>query len=151
MLYQNNPGRTFFSLFDFDEAYNDWNQLGQDVQTDPALCLTKKRDGCQSYALLLPVPNVGQIRSQVINPHTGGNFGNRSLLTIELLFHSIVGLDAYFKIDTERTDGFVKFVSDSQKVSFARDVVPTIDAVHFKVFHPLFEFIKSKCAGGVAP
>src|SRR5690606_12558357 len=35
-LYQNHPGRTFFSVFDFDEAYNDWNQLGQNVQTDPS-------------------------------------------------------------------------------------------------------------------
>jgi hypothetical protein len=144
-LYQNHPGRTFFSLFDFDEAYNDWNQLGQDVQTDPALCLAKKRANCESYALLLPVPATGKIRQQVINPHTGGNFGNKSLLTIELLFHSIAGLDAYFTVDTERTDGFIKFVSDSQKVTFARDVVPTIDAVHFAVFRPLFEFIKSKC------
>lgn len=150
-LYQNHPGRTFFSLFDFDEAYNDWNQLGQDVQTDPALCLAKKRAASESYALLLPVPATGQIHQQVINPRTGGNYGNKSLLTIELLFHGIVGLDAYFTVDTERTDGFIKFVSDSQKVTFARDVVPTIDAVHFAVFHPLFEFIKSKCVGGVAP
>jgi predicted ATPase len=150
-LYQNHPGRTFFSLFDFDEAYNDWNQLGQDVQTDPALCLAKKRATSESYALLLPVPATGQIHQQVINPRTGGNYGNKSLLTIELLFHGIGGLDAYFTVDTERTDGFIKFVSDSQKVTFARDVVPTIDAVHFAVFHPLFEFIKSKCAGGVAP
>ena len=150
-LYQNHPGRTFFSLFDFDEAYNDWNQLGQDVQTDPALCLAKKRVTSESYALLLPVPATGQIHQQVINPRTGGNYGNKSLLTIELLFHGIGGLDAYFTVDTERTDGFIKFVSDSQQVSFARDVVPTIDAEHFKVFHPLFEFIKSKCIGGVAP
>lgn len=150
-LYQNHPGRTFFSLFDFDEAYNDWNQLGMDVQTDPFLCLVKKRALNDSYALLLPVPPTGQIRQQVINPHTGGNYGNRSLLTIELLFHGVARLDAYFTIDTERTDGFIKFVSDSQKVTFARDVVPTIDAVHFTVFQPLFEFIKSKCAGGVTP
>ena len=144
-LYQNHPGRTFFSLFDFDEAYNDWNQLGQDVQTDPVLCLAKKRAASESYALLLPVPATGQIHQQVINPRTGGNYGNKSLLTIELLFHGIVGLDAYFTVDTERTDGFIKFVSDSQKVTFARDVVPTIDAMHFAVFHPLFDFIKSKC------
>ena len=144
-LYQNHPGRTFFSLFDFDEAYNDWNQLGQDVQTDPALCLAKKRAASESYALLLPVPATGQIHQQVINPRTGGNYGNKSLLTIELLFHGIGGLDAYFTVDTERTDGFIKFVSDSQKVTFARDVVPKIDAVHFTVFQPLFEFIKSKC------
>jgi energy-coupling factor transporter ATP-binding protein EcfA2 len=150
-LYQNHPGRTFFSLFDFDEAYNDWNQLGQDVQTDPSLCLVKKRAAIESYALLLPVPAIGQIHQQVINPRTGGNYGNKSLLTIELLFYGVSGLDAYFTVDTERTDGFIKFVSDSQKVTFARDVVPTIDAVHFAAFQPLFEFIKSKCAGGVVP
>lgn len=143
-LYQNHPGRTFFALFDFDEAYNDWNQLGQDVQTDPALCLTKKRNGCESYALLLPVPVAGQIRGQVINPHTGGNFGGKSLLTIELLFHGAPGLDAYFTIDTERTDGFIKFISDSQKTTFARDVVPSLDATHFEAFRPIFDFVLSK-------
>lgn len=144
VLYQNHPGRTFFAVFDFDEAYNDWNQLGQDVQTDPALCLTKKRDGCESYALLLPVPSASQMRTQVINPHTGGNFGNKSLLTIELLFHGVPGLDAYFPVDTARTDGFIKFISDSQKTTFAKDVVPTLDAKHFGVFRPLFDFVSSK-------
>lgn len=149
-LYQNHPGRTFFALFDFDEAYNDWNQLGQDVQTDPALCLTKKRNGCESYALLLPVPVASQIRGQVINPHTGGNFGGKSLLTIELLFHGAPGLDAYFTIDTERTDGFIKFISDSQKTTFARDVVPSLDATHFEAFRPIFDFVLSKCHQGPA-
>lgn len=144
-LYQNHPGRTFFALFDFDEAYNDWNQLGQDVQIDPTLCLTKKRKGCESYALLLPVPATGQIRGQVINPHTGGNFGNKSLLTIELLFHGVPGLDVFFTIDTERTDGFIKFISDGQKTTFAQDVVPTLDVANFLVFRPLFNFILSKC------
>jgi len=144
-LYQNHPGRTFFSLFDFDEAYNDWNQLGQDVQTDPSLCLVKKRNGCESYAILLPVPHVGQIRGQVINQRTGGNFGGRSLLTIELLFYGVPGLEDYFIPDSERTDGFIKFISDGQKVSFAKDVIPGLDARYFAVFRPLFEFIKSKC------
>jgi len=64
---------------------------------------------------LLTVPANGQIRQQVINHNTGGNYGNRSLLTIELLFHGVAGLDAYFTIDTERTDGFIKFIGDSQK------------------------------------
>lgn len=144
-LYQNHPNRTFFALFDFDEAYNDWNQLGQDVQTDPTLCLTKKRNGHESYAILLPVPATGPIRQQVINPHTGGNYGNKSLLTIELLFHGVAGTDTYFTIDTERTDGFIKFISDSKKTTFAKDVVPTLDAACFEVFQPMFEFIKSKC------
>ena len=144
-LYQNHAGRTFFSLFDFDAAYTDWNQLGQDVQTDPCKCLVKKHANHESYALLLPVPANGQINKQVINPHTGGNYGNRSLLTIELLFHGVAGLDGYFAVDTERTDGFIKFISDSQKVTFARDVVPTIDTAHFEVFRPIFELVQSKC------
>ena len=146
-LYQNHPGRTFFALFDFDEAHNDWNQLGQDVQTDPCQCLVKKQTALESYALLLPVPANGKITQQVINPHTGGNYGNKSLLTIELLFHGIAGLEGegYFTVDTERTDGFIKFISDSQKVTFARDVVPAIDPAHFEVFRPIFDFILSKC------
>ncbi len=155
-LYQNHPDRTFFSVFDFDEAYNDWNQLGQDVQIDPCQCLVKKHNAHESYAMLLPVPTNGQIRNQVINPHTGGNYGNRSLLTIELLFHGVPGLDQYFVVDTDRTDGFIKFVSDGQKVSFAKEVVPTLDAACFEAFRPMFEFIKSKCQpeaqeGEVAP
>jgi len=147
-LYQNHPGRTFFSVFDFDEAYNDWNQLGQNVQTDPCQCLVKKHNAHESYAMLLPVPTNGQIRNQVINPHTGGNYGNRSLLTIELLFHGVPGLDQYFVVDTDRTDGFIKFVSDGQKVAFAKDVVPTLAPACFEVFRPMFEFIKSRCPAG---
>ncbi|WP_028318862.1 ATP-dependent nuclease [Desulfobulbus elongatus] len=144
-LYQNHPGRTFFSVFDFDEAYNDWNQLGQNVHTDPCQCLVKKHNAHESYAMLLPVPINGEIRNQVINPHNGGNYGSRSLLTIELLFHGVPGLEQYFVVDTDRTDGFIKFVSDGQKVTFAQDVVPTIHADSFEVFRPMFEFIKSKC------
>lgn len=147
-LYHNHPGRTFFSVFDFDEAYNDWNQLGQNVQTDPCQCLVKKHNAHESYAMLLPVPTNGQIRNQVINPHTGGNYGNRSLLTIELLFHGVPGLDQYFVVDTDRTDGFIKFVSDGQKVAFAKDVVPTLAPACFEVFRPMFEFIKTKCPAG---
>ncbi|MHB8057419.1 MAG: ATP-dependent nuclease [Desulfuromonadaceae bacterium] len=143
-IYRNYPGRVFFSIFDFDEAHNDWNQLGQEVQNDPCRCLAKKYKTHESYALLLPVPANGQIRQQVINNHTGGNFGNRSLLTIELLLHGIEGLGTYFTVDTERTDGFIKFISDSQKVPFAKDIVPTLDPVHFEVFKPIFEFIESK-------
>jgi hypothetical protein len=93
------------------------------------------------------VPATGPIIHQVINPHTGRNYGNRSLLTIELLFYGVAGLENYFVVDTDRTDGFIKFISDGQKVTFAKDVVPTIDAAHFEVFRPLFDFINSKCMG----
>ena len=49
-LYQSYPGRKFFSIFDFDEAFKDWNQLGQDVQVDPYRCLVKKNASYESYA-----------------------------------------------------------------------------------------------------
>lgn len=110
--------------------------------------MVKKHNAHESYAMLLPVPTNGQIRNQVINPHTGGNYGNRSLLTIELLFQGVPGLDQYFVVDTDRTDGFIKFVSDGQKVAFAKDVVPTLAPACFEVFRPMFEFIKTKCPAG---
>ena len=150
-LYRKHPDRIFFSIFDFDEAYNDWKQLGDDVHTDPCKCLVKKYKSHESFALLLPVPDSSIIRKQVINPHSGGNYGNKSLLTVELLFYGIDTLDSYFIVDTERTDGFIKFISDAQKVTFAQDIVPTLDATHFEVFKPIFEFIRSKCLASVAP
>ncbi len=58
--------------------------------------------------------------------------------------------DAYFATETGRTDGFIKFISDSQKVTFGTDAAPTIDAVHFAAFRTLFK-LKSKCAIGDAP
>ena len=141
-IYNNAPDRVFFSLFDFDEAFGDWNQLGADVVTNPTNCLTKKYKKFESYSMLLPVPNIESISKQVINPLTGGNYGKKSLLTIELLFSEVARLEQYFIVDTQRTDGFRKF--NGNKVSFARDIVPTINASHFEVFRPMFEFIKSK-------
>lgn len=150
-IYQNYPGRIFFSIFDFDEAFKDWNQLGQDVQADPDKCLVKKHSTQNGYSLLLPIPTNETIRKQVINPHTGGNYGDRSLLTIEHLFYGVDGLDTYYVVDTSRTDGFIKFVSKSQKVPFAKDVVPTLHESHFEVFKPIFTFIESTIAPSTIP
>ena len=141
-LYDNSPDRLFFSLFDFDEAYGDWNQLGDDIETNPFKCLTKQYKPFNSYSMLLPVPEIENISKQVLNPHTGGNYGKNALLTIELIFSEVPGLELYFGVDTQRTDGFRKFIGD--KIKFARDIVPAIDSSHFEVFRPMFEFIKSK-------
>lgn len=94
------------------------------------------------------MPATGPIKQQVINPHTGGNYGNRSLLTIELLFHGIAGINDYFAINIEHTDGLIKFVSDGQKTTFAKDVVPALETGHFAVFRPPFDFVCSKCLHG---
>jgi ABC-type Mn2+/Zn2+ transport system ATPase subunit len=143
-LYSRYPKKIFFSLFDFDEAFHDWNQLGTDIEVDPHKCLTKKLKAFESYSLLMPVPK-SAISKQVLNANNGKTYGGRSLLTIELLFHGVPGLDKYFVVDQERTDGFVKFISDGQKVKFAEEEVPKIDAKYFEVFRPIFDFIKTKC------
>lgn len=144
-LYENFPKRKFFALFDFDEAFGDWNQLGVDIETDPFKCLTKKYGEFDSYSLLLPVSKNTDVTKQVINPRTGKNYGNKSLQTIELLFYGIPGLEEYFIVDNDRTDGFIKFIGDGSKVKFAKDVVPQLDPKYFEAFKPIFEFLKSKC------
>lgn len=144
-LYTNHPSRKFFGVFDFDEAYNRWNGLSKvSVEADPEKCLTKKHATKEGYALLLPVPRSLSIKGQVLNAATGGTYKHNALLTIELLFHDVPGLSQHFAVDTERTDGFKKFIGC--KVAFAKQVVPSIDRAHFKVFEPIFDFIKSKCA-----
>jgi ABC-type cobalamin/Fe3+-siderophores transport system ATPase subunit len=143
-LYQNNPGRKFFALFDFDEAHNDWNQLGDVIETDPYIGLTKKRLNCEGYSILLPVPRQPVISRQVINPNNDVTYKNKSLLTIEHYFYGMDGLEQYFISDTERTDGFIKFISNNQKVYFAKQIVPTLSADKFVNFIPLFELIKNK-------
>ena len=143
-LYENYPDKLFFSLFDFDEAFNDWNQLGSDVQTDPEKCLVKKKNNVQLYSLLLPVPSIEIIKKQVINPHTGRNYGKSSLLTIEHLFYEQASLAMYFTVDDNRTDGFIKFKSDSVKVAFAKEIVPDLCKEAFANFIPIFDFIKGK-------
>ena len=147
-LYANHPGRIFFGLFDFDEAFNRWNGMGTvTIETDPAKCLTKKRAANDGYGLLLPVPATLSVKNQVLNTATGGTYKHNSLLTIELLFHDVPGLETHFAVDPERTDGFRKFIGN--KVDFAKQVVPTLDAIHFKVFEPIFNFVRSKCVSPV--
>ena len=145
-MYRKYKDRTFFALFDFDEAHKDWNQLGTEIQSDPCKCLTRKHPSHEAYSMLLPVPANPLISKQVINSKNGKNYGKNSLLTIELLFYGVPSLKRYFVVDIDRTDGFIKFINDNQKTEFAKEIVPTIDASHFRVFLPIFEFIKSKCS-----
>ncbi len=141
-LYADNPDRTFFALFDFDEAYGDWAQLGDQVEVDPAKCLIRKPNNKACYAMLLPVPEALTIKKQVINPRTGQDYGAKSRLTIELLFHDVPRLDAHFEPDPTERDECKRFVGE--KVRFAEEVVPGLDAEHFEVFRPIFDFIESK-------
>jgi hypothetical protein len=141
-LFEAHPGRKFFALFDFDEAYQDWNQLGVDVETDPARCLAKQRNGQNAYALLLPVPEQLSVRGQVLKADGGGHFGDRSRLSIELMFRDVPELADRFEPDPGERDACIRFLGD--KVLFAQDVVPTLQPEAFEVFRPIFDFVQAK-------
>lgn len=141
-LYDENHGRKFFGLFDFDDAYNSWNIRGTDIELDPAKCLTRKRDNCEGYSMLLPVPSDLSIRDKVINPDTGENCKSEARLCIELLFRDVPGLENYFETDPTRPGGCIRF--KGKKTRFASRVVPGLDAAYFEVFRPIFDFIQSR-------
>ncbi len=142
-LYDGHPGRKFFALFDFDEAYGDWVQLGAEVEADVARCLTRKRANCESYAMLIPVAATHALRNQVIRPD-GQVFGSQARFAIELLFYGVPGLEDHFAPDLTELAQPVKFTRD--KVPFAQQVVPGLDAQHFEPFRPIFDFIQAKIA-----
>lgn len=153
-LYQTNPGRTFFALFDFDKAYGDWAAVGkvnaaavaagQLEVADVERGLVCKRANRPGYAILLPVPADLSVRHQVWNAATGKTYGDDSRLTIELIFKDIPGLEHHFAVDPDHPAGWLRFVGG--KVAFAQEVVPGLDRRHFEAFRPMFEFIQAKIA-----
>ena len=143
----NFPGRIMFALFDFDEAFDDWNGLKKncDLVTDPCKGLSKQLVCKCHYAMLLPVPDIDELKRQVLDS-TGKPWGrgSDSHLSIELLFYTDDLLGPWFqKRSTSGGGEIIEFVGD--KVTFAKNLVPTLDAVCFDVFRPMFDFIRSKC------
>jgi predicted ATPase len=141
-LYAENPARKFFGIFDFDEAYNSWKIDGIDIEVDPEQCLTRKRENDEGYFLLLPVPAGLSVRRQVVNHATGQHYGPKALLSIELMFSEVPGLNAHFEYDPTRPGDCIRF--KGKKTRFASQVVPNLDAAHFEVFRPIFTLIQSR-------
>lgn len=141
------PDKKLFALFDFDDAYDDWRDLGgAHLVTDIGLGLARKLDDKNAYAFLLPVPE-NQLRGQVwddANPIE--KIKPSPHYCIEHVFWGVQGMDGWFRTDAKT--GLIKFKGDKHKVKFAKEIVPTLDAASFEPFRPMFEFIKSKCAGG---
>lgn len=149
-LGTNFPGRTMIALFDFDEAFDDWNGLKKecDLVVDPHKGLLKQLKYKSHYAMLLPVPDIDALKRQVLDP-SGKPWGKgaESHLSIELLFYRDDLLGQWFEKQATSGGGeIIKFVGD--KVTFAKNFVPTLDASCFEVLCPMFEFIKSKCPTG---
>jgi predicted ATPase len=146
-------GLPVFALFDFDKAYDQWNGLnGEITASDPYKGLIKKWVHGESYAVMLPIPVHADIRKQVIrNVITGETFGGESCCGIEHLFYGQAATADYYHQEPCVGGTKVVFKSDKDKTVFAKEVVPTLDGLWFEPFRPVFEFIKSKCVGGVAP
>lgn len=139
------PDKHFFALFDFDDAYNDWRDLGGEYQiSDIGLGLCRKLEGKNAHTFLLPVPD-NDLRRQVwdeSNPTE--KVRPKPHFCIEHIFWGNDSLNNWFRTDDR--SGLIKFKDNKHKVKFAKEVVPTLDRACFEGFRPMFEFIKSKCA-----
>lgn len=146
-LEKNFPDRIMFALFDFDEAFDDWNGLKKecDSVTDPFKGLSKQLKCKHHYAMLLPVPDIEILKRQVLDSN-GKPWGKGadSHLSIELLFYKDEFLGPWFQKKATSGGGeIIEFIGD--KVSFAKNLVPTLDATFFEPFNLVFDFIQSKC------
>lgn len=144
-------GLPVFALFDFDKAYDQWNGLnGVVIESSPTQGMIKKWSAGESYAFMLPIPVHADIQRQVIrNAETHETFGGDSCCEIEHLFYGQSATAGYYHSEPCVGGSKIVFKSDGEKTTFAKNVVPTLDAACFEVFRPMFEFIKSKCAEGV--
>lgn len=152
-LYKRYPTKKFFGLFDFDDGYEDWRKLDGTFEVkDESKGLCKKitdKNGQvkQGYAFLLPLPN-SEIKNQVWDENNPiERVKDSCCYYIEHVFHGVDGLEGWFKVDPKTKH--IVFKSDQRKVEFAETIVPTLDAIHFEPFRPMFEFIRQKC--GIAP
>lgn len=138
-------GKPIFGLFDFDEAYKEWNSISKNkdlLETDLKKGLVRQCNDFESYAILIPVPNIPEILPQVLR-HDGTSFEGYSKLEMEHLFYSDK-TKTYFN-EVEVTGGAkIIEISDAQKMKFSTDMVPTLPKADFEVLRPVFEFIKSK-------
>lgn len=145
-IFQNYPEKYFFGLFDFDKAYNEWNQLeGDNLETNPYKGLAKTLKGKNCSVFLLPVPDNPDVKKQVIKDEkTNETFKDKSQLAIELLFYGLEETKNYYeKVCCVGGGCILKFRGN--KTTFADQIVPKLPPDAFHVFRPFFEHVKSKC------
>lgn len=140
-------GKPIFGLFDFDEAYKEWNSITKNkdlLVADLKKGLARQYNDDESYAILVPVPDIHEILPQVLK-HDGTSFESYSKLEMEHLFYSDK-TKSYFK-EVEVTGGAkIIEISDAQKMKFSVEIIPTLQKGDFEVLRSVFEFIRSKIA-----
>ncbi len=151
-IHNEMEGRPFFGLFDFDVAYNDWKGLKWEmIVNDPFKGCLQKLKGKEGYAFLLPVPNIAEIKAQVIkDPDTNETFLADSKVEIEHLFFDDPTARALFEQVPTMGGGAKWIFPNGEKTQFAKNIVPTVANEHFEVFRPMFKFIKATIAASVA-
>ncbi|HCG8836645.1 AAA family ATPase [Vibrio parahaemolyticus] len=139
-------GRKVFALFDFDEAYNQWNSLNGRVLLDNVSNgLVKKWDGGEAYAIMLPVPQHPDIQRQVFkNEALEEHFGGASFCMIEHLFYGLDLTAPFFTNQNVPGGQLIQF--QGCKTNFAKTVVPTLPPENFEVFRPMLDWIRELCA-----
>ena len=142
-LKVNHRRRKMFALFDFDDAYDDWNGLKGTVDPDcnPFDGLRKQLRHDSHFAMLLPVPNVEHIKCQVLNEDDQPwGKGNESHLAIELLFYKEALLGEWFT--QKRISGGGELIEfTGNKVRFADEYISTLESGDFEILRPIFDYI----------
>lgn len=135
-------GLPIFALFDFDEAFNQWNSLnGEVIVNDPSQGLLKKWENGSAFAFMLPIPDNADIQGQVYkDPATKETFEGNSNCAIEHCFYGCAGTDGYYR--SERSPGGETIAFNGDKTLFAKSVVSQLPQDSFELFRPLFQFIK---------
>jgi predicted ATPase len=141
-IYDAYPNKLFFGLFDFDDAYDDWRDIGDDVmEGDVSKGLCKKVKNRNSFVFLLPIID-NAIRKQVWNESNPiEKVVKKPVYGIEHCFWGVPELKGYFS----EKNGAVVFTRSKQKINFAEREVPKLDSKYFEVFKPIFDFILSEC------
>jgi predicted ATPase len=144
-------GLPIFALFDFDQAYDQWNGLnGHATEENPMKGMIKKWEKKggkgESYAIMIPIPDNEEIQKQVIKDiATKETFGGSSYCEIEHLFYGQAETAPYFHKEPCVGGSRIAFKSDKRKTVFAKEIVPKLPIACFEVFRPVFDFIKSQC------
>jgi hypothetical protein len=137
--YRLKPALFQIGLFDFDSGFSEWNGLKDTVWSnldcDEKAGLLKKRNNGRGYGLVLPVPD---FRSH----QAGSQFGDNSILTIELLFNDeILSGNIAEIINRPNPDGSLKRFAGN-KSRFA-EKSSSFSPDEFVEFEKLFSAIQS--------
>lgn len=146
-LRKNYKGRSMFALFDFDEAFNDWDGLKhcEMVQEDPTLGLGKRLNHKAHCAFLLPVPPHATLRRQALSGDGEPFKDGSACLPIELLFCDPDALGDHFSKKEVMGGGeVIQFIGD--KTGFANHVAENFTADQFECLRPLLEFVRAEAA-----